>query len=113
MSSIDSPDIIRKLIERHGLEPAKTWKGKTLLISPRTTTEQIWQYTTGFGGICYKLIYGMYQNRMDDVEATARFLATANMKAGTNAICLFHSGRLTAAGIQWWKLMWGELPLPK
>ncbi len=113
MSSIDNTDFIRNLIERNGQEPASFHKGKRILTGPRHLTEQIWAYITGFGGTCYKLIYGMYPNGMDDKDAAARFLGSANIKQGTTPTCLYHSGKLTMAGKMWWIGLWGEDTLPK
>lgn len=105
MSSIDSPEVIRKLIEKDGADPGGMCFG-------RRAAFQIWQYTTGFGGICYKLIYGLYPNGMNDEEAAARFLGTANIKPGTTPVCLWHTGKLTKAGEEWWSKHFGILTMP-
>lgn len=112
MSSIDDPNIIRRLMERSGNEPGRMYKGKKVIDTGHHTTEQIWQYTTGFGGICYKLIYSIMPNGMRAEEAAARFLGTANIKSGTTPVCLFHSGKLTKAGEDWWKKNFGILTMP-
>lgn len=106
MSSIDNPNVIRKLIANDGADPGAVSFG-------RRAAYQIWAYITGFGGPCYKLIYGLYPTGMNDEEAARIFLGTANIKPGTTPVCLWHTGTLTEAGRLWWIGLWGEESLPK
>lgn len=103
MSTIDSPKIIRKLIEKQGADPGGHCYG-------RRATCQIWQYTSGFDTVCYKLIYGMYPTGDDDKTAAMTFLAFGNIKEGHPPTCIFKDGQLTDDGIRWWFHTWEDLP---
>lgn len=120
MSTIDNPKIIADLLKRKGYdkfegekitrpdpEDADAWmenrpkrqKTETLLMGPRFTTETIWQYTSGFGTKCWKLIYGMYANSsLTEEEASIIFLATANILPSSECRAILFQGELTELG---------------
>lgn len=101
MSSIDNPGIIRKLIEPKGSDPGGMSYGRRM-------TAQIWKYVTGFGGICYKLIYGLYSNGDSTAQGRDHFHHTGNIKSGTIPVCIFNDGKLTPAGEAWWAETFGQ-----
>lgn len=111
MSTIDNPKIIADILKRKGYDkfegaditiPNPRDMGftppKKLYMGPRHTTETIWQYTSGFGGTCWKLIYGLYQNGMTEQEASASFLTTANILPGSECRAILFRGELTELG---------------
>lgn len=130
MSTIDQPKIIAELLRKGGrdrLEGANIMhttresiqatcsgcgekhidmgtkvetKQKRLLLGPRHTSETILEYTTGYGGKAWKLLYGMYPNGMNTWQAEAIFRATANLKPGAEIKTLLLNGELTEAGKQ-------------
>jgi hypothetical protein len=96
VSSIDSPHIVMDVIKREGKEPG--YEGEAIV-----TVAQIWQYVSGFGTKCYKLIYKKYRGGMDAKTASLQFLATANIMSGTIPVCIFNDGKLTSEGEEWAK----------
>lgn len=108
MSTIDNAKIIADLLKRRGFDKFEGAKHtapdgttKTLLMGARFTAETIWEYTTGFGGTCWKLIMGAYANTsMTEQEASAIFLATANILPGSECRAILFRGELTELGRQ-------------
>ena len=112
MSTIDNPKIIADLLKRRGRDkfegaqitiPDPRDMGftppKTLLMGARFTAETIWEYTSGFGSKCWKLIMGQYANSaMTEQEASAIFLATANILPGSECRAILFRGELTELG---------------
>lgn len=108
MSTIDNPKIIADILKRKGYDKFEGAKittpdpkdpPKTLLMGARFTTETIWEYTSGFGTKCWKLIYGMYANSsLTEEEASIIFLATANILPGSECRAILFQGELTDLG---------------
>lgn len=92
MSTIDSPKIILDLLKRGGADR----DGEA-----RHTTGTIWEYTSGFGNTCYKLIYSLYSSGMTQEEASNIFLSTGNIKPGTTCRAILFNGQITEYGKLW------------
>jgi hypothetical protein len=116
MSTIDNPKIIADLLKRKGYDKFEGAQitihdpkdygftpPKTLLMGSRFKAETIWEYTSGFGTKCWKLIYGLYPNAMSEREASAIFLATANILPGSECRAILFRGELTASGANTWQ----------
>ena len=106
MSTIDNPKVIANLLKRKGYDKSSGTEittpdgvSKTILPSARHDTDTIWEYTSGFGTKCWKLIYGMYANSsLTEEEASIIFLATGNILLGSECRAILFQGELTELG---------------